>query len=103
MNTIAKYIGCGVLMTATGAASPAYAQLENNDSLVHVAFQTKPAEDVIGAVQQVNFEELLKKDFTESALDGSLTSIVGATNWPSCSLTGCPATLPTSVPPKYRA
>lgn len=86
MNTIAKYIGCGVLMTATGAASPAYAQLENNDSLVHVAFQTKPAEDVIGAVQQVNFEELLKKDFTESALDGSLTSIVGATNWGQSSL-----------------
>lgn len=66
-------------MLTAGIALPAAAELAP-DSLVHVAFQTKPAGDVIGAVQQVDFEELMKKNFTENTFDGSLRTMVGGYN-----------------------
>ena len=68
-------------MLATAAAFAAQAQIATGDSLVHVAFQTKEAGDVITAVQQVDYEQLMKKNFTESALDGSLMSLMGPSSW----------------------
>lgn len=81
MKTIAKYIGCSVMLTAAVATIPAQAQLTANDSLVHVAFQTKAAENVIDAVSQVDYEELMKKNFTETALDEALLSVMGPASW----------------------
>lgn len=74
MNTVPKYIGYAAFALAMAGGLTAKAQ---SDSLVNVAFGTMPARDVITATQQVNMEDLLKKDFTTSALDGSLETIVG--------------------------
>lgn len=70
-------------MMTTALGQGAYAQSVPSaaDSLVHVAFQTVQAEDVVGAVQQVDYETLMKKNFTENAADGALSTIVGGTDW----------------------
>lgn len=85
MKITAKYIGCSVLLTALGLGVEARAELTPADSLVHVAFQTKAAEDVIDAVTQIDIENLMKKNFTETALDGSL-STMGGLSWGLSSL-----------------
>lgn len=59
------------------ALLPALAANAQSDSLVNVAFGTSAKEDVVNAVQSVNMAELLKKNYTESTLDGSLQSIIG--------------------------
>ena len=77
MNIISKYIGSTALAMALCPCLTVYAQ---SDSIVNVAFGTLPKEDVINAVSSVNMEELLKKNFTDNALDGSLQSIIGGYN-----------------------
>lgn len=59
---------------AMGAGVTAHAQ---SDSIVNVAFGTKPLEDVITATSSVNVADLMKKSYATSSLDGSLESIVG--------------------------
>lgn len=68
------------MLSSAGSYLPAYAEMTSNDSIVNVAFQTIAADDVIQAVQQVDVESLIEKNFTTSALDGSLQSIVGGYN-----------------------
>lgn len=77
MNIISKYIGSTALAMALCPCLTVYAQ---SDSIVNVAFGTLPKDDVINAVSSVNMEELLKKNFTDNALDGSLQSIIGGYN-----------------------
>ncbi|MCM1050453.1 MAG: SusC/RagA family TonB-linked outer membrane protein [Paenibacillus sp.] len=74
MNTVPKYIGYAAFALALATGVTANAQ---SDSLVNVAFGTKPAEDVITATQQVNMAELMKKNYSTSALDLSLESLIG--------------------------
>lgn len=74
MNTVPKYIGYAAFALAMACGLTANAQ---SDSLVNVAFGTMPARDVITATQQVNMTELMKKNYSTSALDLSLESLVG--------------------------
>ena len=74
MNTVPKYIGYAAFALAMACGLTANAQ---SDSLVNVAFGTMPARDVITATQQVNMAELMKKNYSTSALDLSLETLVG--------------------------
>ncbi len=59
---------------AMGAGVTAHAQ---SDSIVNVAFGTKPQEDVITATSSVNVADLMKKSYATSSLDGTLESLIG--------------------------
>ena len=104
MNIISKYIGSTALAMALCPCLTVYAQ---SDSIVNVAFGTLPKEDVINAVSSVNMEELLKKNFTDNALDGSLQSIIGGYNgqvWGQDALVlvdGMPRDVATCLPRKW--
>ena len=62
---------------AMGAGVTAHAQ---SDSIVNVAFGTKPQEDVITATSSVNVADLMKKSYATSSLDESLRSLIGGYN-----------------------
>lgn len=75
-----KQCAVTLLLSALPAMAAQAQQVETSDSLVNVAFGTLASEDVITAIQQVNMERLLEKDYTNDALTGALNSYIGGYN-----------------------